>query len=49
MVTHKLLSEQVPIHTSVIASLDEMSDMLLQIPFPIELLKLRRLVTHRHL
>ena len=47
--THELLSEQVPIRTSVIASLDEMSDMLLRIPFSIELLKLRRLVTRRHL
>ena len=47
--TRELLSEQVPIRTSVIASLDEMSDMLLRIPFPIELLKLRRLVTRRHL
>ena len=46
---HELLSEQVPIRTSVIASLNEMSDMLLRIPFPIELLKLRRLVTRKHL
>jgi len=47
--THKLLREQVPIRTGVIASLDEMSDMLLRIPFPVELLKLRRLVTRKHL
>ena len=47
--THELLSEQVPICIGVIASLDEMSDMLLWIPFPVELLKLRRLVTPRHL
>ena len=47
--THKLLHEQVPIHTGVIASLDEMSDTLLQIPFPVKLLKLRSLVTRRDL
>ena len=46
---HKLLQEQVPIHTGDITSLDEMSDMLLQIPFPVEMLKLRRLVIRRHL
>ena len=46
---HELLREQVPIHTGIIASLDEMSDMLLWIPFPFELLKFRRLVARRHL
>ena len=46
--TNELLCEQVSIRASIIASLDKVGDVLLRIPLPVELLKLRKLIAWRH-
>jgi hypothetical protein len=46
--TNELLCEQVSIRASIIARLDKVGDMLLRVPFPVELLKLWRLIAWRH-
>ena len=38
--TNELLCEQVSIRANIIARLDKVGDMLLRVPFPVELLKL---------